>query len=157
MRISDLSSDVCSSVPFGARGQEAAYFQRVLCALVHAYGQSTHAADGQPGVVGADRVAHGVMGVVDALDDGRIVGHDGAQHHVGVATHVFSAGHDRDIGAQVQRAVYVAGTPGVVGYQYQFVLARVIGQGGDIEHFEQQGRSEENTSELQSLMRISNA
>src|SRR3546814_18443072 len=79
------------------------------------------------------------MGGVDALADGRIVGHDGAQHHVGVATHVFSAGHDRDIGAQVQRAVYVAGTPGVVGYQYQFVLARVIGQGGDIEHFEKQG------------------
>lgn len=118
--------------------RELAHALGVARVLGHAYRQRTHAAQRQPGIVGADRVAHGVLRAVQALRHGLVIGNHRAQHQVGVAAHVLGAGDHRNLRAQFQRAIDVARAPGVVGGQHQLVAARELGQRGQIQHLEQQ-------------------
>ncbi len=123
---------------FGKRDQESADLHGIVRALTHAYRQRACAAYCKPCIVGADRITHGVMRVIDALGECRVVHHDCPKHQVGMTGHVLGASHHRNIGAQLKRTIDVAGPPGVVHDQDQIVLTGEFGQCRDIKHFKQQ-------------------
>ena len=92
----------------------------------------------QPGVVGADGIAHRVLRAVELARDLFIVGHHRAQHQVGVAAHVLGAGDHRHLRAQRQRTIDIARAPGVVGGQHQAVALREGRHRAHVQHLEQQ-------------------
>src|SRR3546814_16409041 len=77
----------------------------MLGGMPHAYGQSTRTAYGQPGVIGADGIAHGIVRVVKTTDEIRIFGHDGAQPKIGMAAHILGARYHRNVGSSEERRV----------------------------------------------------
>src|SRR3546814_5554772 len=99
--------------------------------LAEADAHGPEAPRGEPGVVGADMLAEGAAGLLQDLPV-RLVGGHRAEHHVGMTDHIFGAGEDGEIHARSD------------GREKKWRRPCIV-------------RSEEHTSELQSLMRISYA
>ncbi|MNS74432.1 hypothetical protein D3C72_1079080 [compost metagenome] len=123
---------------FGTALEEFAHLHGMARVLRHADRHRAHAAQRQPGVVGADGIAHRVLRAVQLLGDGLVVRHHRAQHQVGVTAHVLRAGNDGHLRPQRQRAVDIAGAPGVVGGQHQAVAVGDGRHGAHVQHFKQQ-------------------